>query len=411
MRFLASPKFTKAPIAWYSKTSTMDRLKPHRDSLSPFNYDSQPTPTLSHAISSHEQTSGNRSHDNVTPTSSFERSNLPCENDSYRQKSYVRMKKYVLSQLTYNQRLQIRKIVGRIQEEARGDLDKDACWLHKSWREDPSPARWCNRVHLGISLGIGYLSLSVTLWRHILDETLSLDQKQGFIYGTPWPSRFTKSGALYKSSHETWSLSHRCGNFPCVNERHTVLERQTININRNRCHRGTKICDHHPLCILGLKMSKEQLRPKHGKRQLETEPLSKKSSSAIYIVETTSVAPPHGSCSTTALSSSSMTTSVTQRSVSPEIVFLGRRRRFTTARGSNDSMASDHGSARDTEQAQCCLLRDTPFGIGRNARSPSPGFTIIGDGPVTDKPRFSRMSTTYLHSPSRIIIDLRSPSP
>jgi hypothetical protein len=49
--------------------------------------------------------------------------------------------------------------------------------------------------------------------------------------------------------NKRWHLSHLCGNWTCLNPRHTTVEPGSINIKRNNCFSHRSGCQHKPPCM------------------------------------------------------------------------------------------------------------------------------------------------------------------
>lgn len=115
--------------------------------------------------------------------------------------------------------------------------EDDDCWFHPG----PPPARLIS----GILRSCGKLQKRFTWQDHrgrhslvlnygivskIINFKLTKQQKDGFI-------------------NQGWHLSHLCGNWTCLNPRHTTVEPGKVNISRNNCFSHRSGCLHDPPCL------------------------------------------------------------------------------------------------------------------------------------------------------------------
>ncbi|KAH6665477.1 hypothetical protein B0J14DRAFT_569080 [Halenospora varia] len=122
-------------------------------------------------------------------------------------------------------------------------LDNSECWFHPS----PPPARLtasglirpCGNISKRFRWnGDGKthsLVLNYGIVVKLLYNTMTKQQQDGFIY-------------------RQWHLSHLCGNWTCLNPRHTTVEPGAVNLSRNNCFSHRAGCLHKPACLKELKM-------------------------------------------------------------------------------------------------------------------------------------------------------------
>ncbi|KUJ13719.1 uncharacterized protein LY89DRAFT_146082 [Mollisia scopiformis] len=116
--------------------------------------------------------------------------------------------------------------------------EDDDCWFHPS----PPPARFtasgvlrpCGKLQKCFTWqdhrGKHSLVLNYGMVSKIVNFKLTKQQKDGFI-------------------NKQWHLSHLCGNWTCLNPRHTTVEPGKINISRNNCFSHRSGCLHDPKCL------------------------------------------------------------------------------------------------------------------------------------------------------------------
>ena len=123
-------------------------------------------------------------------------------------------------------------------------LGPKECWIHPSLPRASQTkvrgvvnrsVRWCeNGQRLCFEANLGIVML-------LHEDRMSDREKEGFVW-------------------EEWQLSHLCGNWPCINIRHLVMEPKKVNLNRNACFKLPNGCNHEPRCMKELKKERDELR-------------------------------------------------------------------------------------------------------------------------------------------------------
>lgn len=120
--------------------------------------------------------------------------------------------------------------------------EDDDCWLH--------PQAQKSVLYQGVERGRGNISKSFTwadaqgspslrvnfgIVAKLVARTITQRQKDGFIT-------------------QIWHPSHLCGNWTCLNPKHTTVEKGSMNIARNNCFSHRAGCLHNPACMKDRKL-------------------------------------------------------------------------------------------------------------------------------------------------------------
>ena len=110
----------------------------------------------------------------------------------------------------------------------------DSCWLHP----EPPPACPNGRPKGAIisefswrdASGKHKLRVNIGIVALIIKHQLTRKRMEGYV-------------------HQSWHLSHLCGNWTCCNWRHMTVESGRINVSRNQCFLQSSACRHDPPCM------------------------------------------------------------------------------------------------------------------------------------------------------------------
>lgn len=226
--------FRESIIAINDNSSVSDQGTHIATPLKPrFPASSLPTPSPEKQTSYIEYINNHHRASSFISTSSTQQK-LPTNKLSVRERKRIVCSFGGNSVLTTAMRLWIRN-THRLLNPFRED---DDCWLH------PSPPR--GRLSMAGSFrphgrlqktfiwhsgsGRHSLVLNYGIVSKLVYHTMNKQQLDGFI-------------------NKQWHLSHLCGNWICVNPKHTTVEPGNVNISRNTCFSHRCGCPHNPPCL------------------------------------------------------------------------------------------------------------------------------------------------------------------
>ncbi|KAF4624910.1 hypothetical protein G7Y89_g13257 [Cudoniella acicularis] len=122
--------------------------------------------------------------------------------------------------------------------------EDDDCWLHPS----PPPGRLSNA---GILRPCGNISKRCQ-WSDNSGKRHSLVLNYGIVVKLVFftMTKQQQDGFINRQ----WHLSHLCGNWTCLNPKHTTVEPGSVNLSRNNCFSHRSGCFHKPECLKDLKV-------------------------------------------------------------------------------------------------------------------------------------------------------------
>ncbi|KAF2489001.1 hypothetical protein BU16DRAFT_545130 [Lophium mytilinum] len=173
----------------------------------------------------------------ATPTSSQEVSDPKAPGIPIKER-----KLYVLYKLPSVYKTKLLHLVQPYIDELPQERSEDECWLYTGSRFPKN----CRTLHIHFSFWVdgkrAAWSMNVGTAVMLLKGQLNPVDK-------------------YILMEEEGSLSHRCGNWTCLNTRHHCIETLSNNQSRNKCFR-LPACEHEPPCLKDLKVEPvHRLRP------------------------------------------------------------------------------------------------------------------------------------------------------
>ncbi|KAL3420374.1 hypothetical protein PVAG01_08873 [Phlyctema vagabunda] len=120
--------------------------------------------------------------------------------------------------------------------------DED-CWFHPSppsaFRSSAGVLRPYGKIQKRFSWqddAKHSLVINYGIVSRLVSQDMTNQQKDGFV-------------------NRQWHLSHLCGNWTCLNPKHSTIEPGEVNISRNVCFSHRSGCPHHPPCLKDKKVA------------------------------------------------------------------------------------------------------------------------------------------------------------